>query len=74
MNDSSEANVERGLDLNAIHDFTNIIIPSPSVSSEDDTEEIERKKKDTKRKRQILAFIVICVLIVGGIIIEKVKF
>jgi hypothetical protein len=74
MSNSSGEETERGLDLNAIHDFTSIIIPSPSISSQDETEEIERKKKETKRKRQILAFIVICVLIVGGIIIEKVKF
>jgi hypothetical protein len=66
---------ERGcLPLDQIQEFTEIVIPSPSPSEGDITEEVERRHKETKRKRQILAFIIVCVLIVGGIIIEKVKF
>jgi predicted metal-dependent hydrolase len=75
MSNSSGEEIERGaLDLDTIHNFTSTIIPSPSVSSEDNTEEIERKKKETRRKRQVLAFVIICVLVVGGVIIEKIKF
>jgi hypothetical protein len=62
------------LGLDQIHEFTSLAISSPSSSEGDLPEDIERKHKETKRKRQILAFIIVCVLIVGGIIIEKIKF
>jgi hypothetical protein len=62
------------LSLDDIHNFTEIAIPSASISENDLTEDIERKHKETKRKRQILAFIILCVLVIGGVVIEKIKF
>jgi hypothetical protein len=50
---------ERGcIPLDQIQEFTEIVIPSPSSSEGDITEDVERKHKETKRKRQILAFII----------------
>jgi hypothetical protein len=66
---------ERGcIPLDQIQEFTTLTIPSPSPSEGDLPEEVEQRHKETERKRQILAFIIVCVLIVGGIIIEKIKF
>jgi hypothetical protein len=72
MSNSSD-DIERGcaLDLDTINAFTDCVIPSPSISSQDETEEIERKQKATRRKRQVLAFIIICVPVVGGIIVNR---
>jgi hypothetical protein len=66
---------ERGcIPLDQIQEFTEIAIPSAGVSENDLSIDIERKQKETKRKRQILAFVIVCVLIVAGVIIEKIKF
>jgi hypothetical protein len=66
---------ERGcIQLDQIQEFTEIVIPSPSSSERDLPEELERRHKETKRKRQILAFIIVCALIVGGITIELIQF
>jgi hypothetical protein len=51
------------LPFDSIEEFTHISIPSPSLSSNDDLEEIDRKAKETKKKRQLLAFVVICLLV-----------
>jgi hypothetical protein len=65
----------------AISDFNEVIdncgalaFPSPSFSEDELTAEREKKEKEVKRKRQIFAFVIVCLLIVGGIIIEKIKF
>jgi hypothetical protein len=66
---------ERGcVPLDQIQDFAEIVIPSPGSGEGEITEDIKRRHKETKRKRQILAFIIVSVSIVGGIIIEKIKF
>jgi hypothetical protein len=53
---------------------TALAFPSASISENDLSADVERKQKETKRKRQILAFLIVWVLIVGGVIIEKIKF
>jgi hypothetical protein len=67
-------NRERGCSLDDVQDFVELAIPSASISENDLSEDVERKQKETKRKRQLLAFIIICVLVIGGVIIEKIKF
>jgi hypothetical protein len=62
------------LPFDAIEEFTHLAIHSPSLSSNDDLEEIERKAKETKKKRQILAFVIICLLVIGGVVVEKIHF
>jgi hypothetical protein len=65
----------------SITDFNEVIdncaalaFPSPSPSEDELSVERERKAKEVKRKRQILAFVIICLLVVGGVIVEKIKF
>jgi hypothetical protein len=67
--------MERGcvIPMDTVEEIVNLAIPSPSISENDLSEEVERKHKETKRKRQILAFVIICVLIVGGVIVNLVK-
>jgi hypothetical protein len=62
------------LPFDSIEEFRHIAIPSPSLGSNDDLEEIDRKAKETKKKRQLLAFVVICVLVIGGVVIAKMRF
>jgi hypothetical protein len=71
-NDSQNELVERGIDMDVIHDFVECVIPSPSISSQDEQSEIEQKQKATRRKRQVLAFVIILVFIIAGIIINKI--
>jgi hypothetical protein len=65
----------------SITDFNEVIdncaalaFPSPSPSEDELSVERERKAKEVKRKRQILAFVILCLLVVGGVIVEKIKF
>jgi hypothetical protein len=51
-----------------------LVFPSASPSEDELSIERERKEKAVKRKRQILAFVIICLLVVGGVIIEKIRF
>jgi hypothetical protein len=64
--------IERGYayPLDTIQHFAELAIPSASISEGDLTEDEERKHKETKRKRQILAFVIICILVVGGIVVD----
>jgi hypothetical protein len=57
----------------AIENCGALAFPSPSFSEDELTAERERKEKQVKRKRQVFAFVIVCLLIVGGVIIEKIK-
>jgi hypothetical protein len=58
----------------AIENCSALAFPSPSPSEDELSIERERKEKKIKRQRQILAFVIICFLVVGGVIIEKIRF
>jgi hypothetical protein len=62
---------ERSIDMEVINSFVECVVPSPSVSSQDEEAEIEAKQKATRRKRQVLAFVIILIFIVSGVIISK---
>jgi hypothetical protein len=62
------------LPLDQIEEFTHIAISSPSISSNDDLADIERKNQETKKTRQLLGFAISCLLVICGVVIEKIHF